>query len=43
MRVTVVLPVLGDLSFATRQELLALGLYLRETNPNVTNPMARAA
>jgi len=43
MQVTVVLPAIGDLRYASREDLFALALFLRETSPNVTNPMAKAA
>jgi hypothetical protein len=33
MKVTLVLPAIGDLKYASREELLGLVLYLRETNP----------
>jgi hypothetical protein len=42
MKVTVVLPAIGDLRYATREELFGIALYLREVCPNATNPVARS-
>lgn len=41
--VTLELPAIGDLTYAPREELFGLALYLRETNPRVTMPRVQAA
>jgi hypothetical protein len=42
IKVTLVLPAIGDLTYASSEELLGLVLYLRETNPRVTMPRAQS-
>jgi hypothetical protein len=43
IKVTLVLPAIGDLRYASREQLLGLALYLQRTNRRVTMPRAEAA
>jgi hypothetical protein len=43
MKVTMVVPAIGDLRYASREQLLGLALFLQETNPRAMMPRAEAA